>query len=57
MEGEDGQVKLKTYSFAKTPLKAAQAPLAIATATHPVRILTGLAVIADGGEIICKDGS
>lgn len=37
------------YSFAKTPLKAAQAPLAAARGIHGTFVLTGLVGCDDGG--------
>ena len=36
-----------TYSFAKTPLNAAQAPLAMVRAIHVVHLLTAFAFVED----------
>lgn len=41
------RVVFQTYSFAKTPLNAAQAPLAIASAIHVVHLLNILALLED----------
>lgn len=44
------------YSLAKTPLKAAQAPLAAARASHGVVPLRGLGEVSVGGSVSLSSG-